>query len=78
MAADENEEEQDLFIDGDRNRKMVKTEILTKKLAQVLGRTFGGGRKMRDKRSAGKIFLDFVPLARIVVESGELYRTRLN
>ncbi len=72
-AAYEKEEEQEMYVDADKNKKMVRTEVLTKKLAMLLDRRPGGAKKTFPKRAAGKIFLDFVPLARIMVQNAEEY-----
>ena len=77
IAADEKEEAQTLFVDADKNQKTIRTEIATKKLSLVLDKHFPAGKKTHAKRSEGKVFQGFTPLARIQAEPEEL-RTEWN
>ncbi len=70
VAADENEEEQPLYIDGDKNKQMVRAEVLTKKFGHIVEKLVGG-RKVFTKRAKGKPYLERTPLAQLVPEGAE-------
>ena len=66
-----------IFIDNDKNRKMVRTEILTKKLGGIL-RSACPGHDVRVKKFDGIVEVDQYPLARVLVESASVYRVEWN
>ncbi len=67
-----------MYIDGDKNRKMVRTEILTKRLAQCINKRLPGGPKAFAKRAAGRVSCDFKALARVEVTGAESYTIEWN
>ena len=68
QALDEKGERTELYLDGDKNRKMVKTEILTKKLGAAISGHPPPGKKAYVQRSAGVVSVDFIPVARVIVK----------
>jgi hypothetical protein len=68
-ANDEKGAKWELYLDGDKNRKMVKAEVLAKKLAAAISPHLPGGKRTCVKRSAGVVSVDFVPLARIIIKN---------
>ena len=52
-----------------QNPKMVRTEIVTKKLTKILEELYPG--KIYGKRHEGKVFAGWIPLARVKVETAE-------
>jgi len=63
-------EKKDLFISGDKNRKMVRTEIVTKKLATLLAERYPNA-QIVGKRQEGRVFTGWLPLARVRVDTEE-------
>jgi len=59
----------ELYIGGDKNPKMVRTEIVTKKLTKILEEPYPG--KIYGKRHEGKVFAGWIPLARVKVEAAD-------
>ncbi len=70
-ALDEKQVSQPLFVDGDKNPKMVRTDILSKRLALLLEKHTQ--KKFYPKRKEGKVFIDYVPVARILVTSADAF-----
>ncbi len=62
---------QNLYFVGGKNRRMVRTEILAKRSGALVDSRLIGGKKAFAKRVVGRVFLDFVPLARIRVDIPE-------
>ena len=63
-------EKKDLFISGDKNRKMVRTEIVTKKLATLLAERYPSA-QIVGKRQEGRVYSGWLPLARVRVDTEE-------
>ena len=54
------------------NKKMVRTEILTKRLGVIISK-HSGGKKVFPKRTEGKVWVGWQPLAWIAVESSTAF-----
>ena len=54
-----------VFVDGDKNRKQIRTEVITKKLAQIL--TSKTKQQLFGRRAEGKVFHAWVPVAKVEV-----------
>ncbi len=67
-----------LYFDGDENKRMVRTEILAKKLGSLVDARMRGGKKVVTKRAEGRIFLDFVSLATLTVTDAESFEVLWN
>ena len=65
-AKDERNQDQPLFIDGDKSRRMVKTELITKRLAASLNARIK--QQFFGRRSQGKVFHAWQPVARVLVQ----------
>ena len=74
---DEHGQLQDIYVDGDKNRKMVSTEILTKKLGGLIAK-HASGLKVVPKRAEGKIWIGWTPVAWITVVSREEFNIQWN
>ena len=66
-----------LFFDPDKNNAQIKLELVTKWLAAAI-EVVHPGIKPAAKRAAGRIFLQWNPLARVEVRSGSHYRIEWN
>ena len=75
-AKDERNNEVPVYVDGDKNPKQIRTEIITKRAAVLLEQKLG--KKMYAKRAAGIIMADFVPLLRIIVEGPDQWKLEWN
>ena len=58
-----------MYLDGDKNRRMVRTEILAKKLGAAIGCHLPSGKRAYVQRTAGVVSCDFIPIARLVVKN---------
>ena len=67
-ALDENQAPQQIWVDGDKNKSMVRTEVLTKKLAAIFQRQHIG-RPFMARRSEGKVFSEWIPVVRVNVDT---------
>ncbi len=67
-ALDELGQQQELYVDGDKNKKMVRTEIRTKRLGALISK-HTGEEKVVPQRAEGKVWVGWQPLAWITVES---------
>ena len=74
---DEHGQQQDIYVDGDKNRKMVSTEILTKKLGALIAK-HTNGLKVVPKRAEGKIWVGWTPVAWITVTGREEFSIQWN
>jgi hypothetical protein len=74
---DEHGQQQDIYVDGDKNRRMVSTEILTKKLGALIAKHVNG-LKVIPKRAEGKIWVGWTPVAWITVTSREEFSVQWN
>ena len=63
-------EKKDIFISGDKNRKMVRTEIVTKKLATILAERYPSS-QIVGKKQEGRVYSGWLPLARVRVDTEE-------
>lgn len=77
QGKDEHGQSQDIYVDGDKNRKMVSTEILTKKLGALIAKHVGG-QKVVPKRAEGKVWIGWTPVAWITVVSKEEFNVQWN
>ncbi len=75
-ALDENGSAQPLFVDGDKNPKMVRTEVLTKRLAALLEKHTK--KKFFPKRKEGKVFIDYAPVARLQITAADAFIVEWN
>ncbi len=64
VAASEDEEEVALFVDGDKKKHMVRTEIVAKKLTDLLEKQLTT-RKIVGNRQLGKVHLEWISRARV-------------
>ena len=64
-------------MDGDKNRKMISTEILTKKLGALIAKNVVG-QKVVPKRAEGKVWVGWTPVAWITVISNEEFKLQWN
>ena len=75
-AKDERHNEVTVYVDGDKNPKQIRTEIITKRAAVLLEQKLG--KKTYAKRAAGVIMAEFVPLLRIIVEGPDQWKLEWN
>ncbi len=61
-----------MFVDRDKNEKMVRVEVLSEKLGQILEKGVVG-KKTFAKRSQSKVLVEWTPLARMVVDSPDSF-----
>ena len=65
------------FFDNDKSRKQIRTEILSKKAANVLRKMYPDER-IHVRRQEGKLVLDQVPLLHVVVSSQDEFELKWN
>ena len=66
-----------VFLDGDKSRKQIKREVLTRKLMKVLKDQYAM-RDFRMRKRDGTVSSDLSPLARVIVTSPEDFRVEWN
>ena len=66
-----------VYLDGDKNRKQIRKEVLSRKLQRVLKEKYPNNEFFNRKRDA-TISSDWVPLARVVVPDPDTFRVEWN
>ena len=77
VAADDDECEVEVFVDGDKNRSMVRCEIITRRLGGIVAGRLPD-KKIVAKRQEGKVFIEWIPLVRVLVVSEDVFTVEWN
>ncbi len=72
VAADDDDCEVEVFADGDKNKAMVRNEIVTRRLGAIIAARLPE-KKILAKRQEGKIFIEWILLVRVLVRSEEAF-----
>jgi len=74
---DEHGTARQIFIDGDKNKKQIRTEVVTKKLCQILATKTQ--QQLFGRRSEGKIYHAWMPVAKVEMQGpGSQFRMLWN